>query len=166
MPVRPVLTYPDERLRTVAAPVTAFDEALARLVVDLFETMAAEGGVGLAATQVDVHQRVLVTDCGLDDPQPRAFVNPEIVAREGTIVWCEGCLSVPEVRAEVERSEHITVRFNDLDGSVQTVDLEGLESVCLQHEVDHLDGRLYIDRLGELERRAVLDDLRAVQAAG
>ena len=105
MAVRPVLTYPDARLTTVAAPVTAFDEALARLVVDLFETMAAEGGVGIAATQIDVHQRVLVMDCGLEEPRPMAFINPEIVGRDGTIVWAEGCLSVPEVRAEVERSE-------------------------------------------------------------
>ncbi|MCB9523250.1 MAG: peptide deformylase [Myxococcales bacterium] len=165
MATRPVLTYPDARLRTVAAPVTAFDAALAELVTDLFDTMAFEGGVGIAATQIDVHLRVLVMDCGRDEPRPLVFVNPEIVARDGEIVWSEGCLSVPGARADVDRAEAVTVRFCDLQGQPQIIELAGLEAVCLQHEVDHLDGRLYIDRLGELERRAVLAD-RDAPAAG
>ncbi len=156
-----VLTWPNPALQVVADPVTTFDAALAQLVADMFETMEAEGGVGLAATQVGVPLRVLVMDCGPrgdGGPAPLAVINPQITRREGRLVWNEGCLSVPGVQADVERDAEITVAFVDVTGAPQTLALTELEAVCLQHEVDHLDGRLYIDRLGPLERRVVLKD--------
>ena len=155
MAIREILEFPDPRLRTVAKPVERFDDDLAELVEDLFETMYAEKGIGLAATQVDVHQRVLVMDTSDGKEQPRAFVNPEITAADGTQIYEEGCLSVPSIYAKVDRAEHITVRARHPDGSEFTVDLEGLEAVCLQHEMDHLDGKLFVDYLSPLKRQMV-----------
>lgn len=164
----PVLTYPDDRLRRTAAPVEHFDAELARFVDSMFETMTHEGGVGLAATQVNDLRRVLVMECGVRDggeARPMAFVNPEIVAREGSLIWCEGCLSVPGSFAEVERAEAVTVEFVDVTGAPQTERFTGLEAVCMQHEIDHLDGVLFVDRLGSLERKAVLADYAGPEVA-
>lgn len=162
MALREVLTWPDPRLRAIAAPVAAVDEAVRTLVADLFETMYHEQGVGLAATQVGVAQRVVVIDVGQRDPEPKrrpiALINPEIVARAGTIVWREGCLSLPGITAEVERAEQVTVSYLDPDGAACQIEASGLYAVCVQHELDHLDGQLYVDRLGELERKATLLD--------
>jgi len=126
----------------------------------MFETMYDQSGVGLAATQIDIHQRVLVVDCGGDEPRPLALINPEIIERDGTFFWAEGCLSIPGIRADVERSEHIRVQYHDAQGVEQTLDASGLLSVCIQHEIDHLDGLMYFDRLGPLESKAVLNAYR------
>lgn len=167
MAVREVLTWPDPRLAQVAADVVSVDEAVRRLIDDLFETMYDEGGVGLAATQVGVPLRVVVLDCGprgeAGEPRPLALVNARIVEREGTIVWREACLSLPGVSADVERAARIVVDYLDRDGLTCRLTAEGLDAVCIQHELDHLDGQLYVDRLGLLERKAVLleyDDAR------
>lgn len=155
MAIREILEFPDPRLRTEARPVEEYDAALAELVEDLFETMYEEKGIGLAATQVDAHVRVLVMDTSEERNNPRAFVNPEIVEADGTQVYEEGCLSVPGIYAKVERAEQIRVRARHPDGSEFEVDLEGLEAVCLQHEMDHLAGKLFVDYLSPLKRQMV-----------
>jgi peptide deformylase len=155
MAIRDILEFPDPRLRTVAKPVERFDEELAELVEDLFETMYEEQGIGLAATQVDVHRRVLVMDTSEGRDRPRAFVNPEITTADGKQIYEEGCLSVPGIYAKVERAEQITVRALHPDGSEFTAELEGLEAICLQHEMDHLDGKLFVDYLSPLKRQMV-----------
>ena len=159
MPIRPVLTWPDERLKAIATPVALVDDDVRQLISDLFETMYDEQGVGLAATQVGVAQRVVVLDCEQDaGGRPLALVNGEIVERDGTVIWREGCLSLPGVTAEVERSARIVVQYLDESGVSQRLQAEGLTAVCIQHELDHLDGQLYIDRLGLLERKSTIND--------
>jgi len=155
MAIREILEFPDERLRTVARPVEEFNEALAVLVEDLYETMYEEHGIGLAASQVDVHERVLVMDTSEARNEPRAFINPEIVARDGVQVYEEGCLSVPGIYAKVERAEQVTVRARRADGSEFETELHGLDAVCLQHEMDHLEGKLFVDYLSPLKRQMV-----------
>lgn len=161
MSVLKVLAYPDSRLRQVAGSVSLFDEALSRFIDDLFETMYAEEGVGLAATQVGDMRRVLVVDCGLEEPQPMALINPEIIRRDGVTAFAEGCLSVPGLRAEIERAQAIEVRFQDRNGVFQALEARGLLSVCIQHEIDHLDGLMYFDHLPPFERKAFLDEYRS-----
>jgi peptide deformylase len=167
MAVLEVLTWPNPRLREKALPVERVDDELRRFLDDMLETMYADGGVGLAAIQVGDRRRVLVMDLARqgEPRQPVAMVNPEIVAGEGEIVWCEGCLSVPGVRAEVTRAERVVVEYLDRDGNAVRRECEGLESVCVQHEMDHLDGLLYFDRLGPLERKAVLLEYEALESA-
>jgi peptide deformylase len=155
MALREILEFPDPRLRTVAKPVEQFDDALAELVEDLFETMYAEKGIGLAATQVNEHTRVLVMDTSDERNRPLAFVNPEIVEKDGIQVYEEGCLSVPGIYAKVERAEQITVRAKHPDGSDFEMALDGLSAVCLQHEMDHLQGKLFVDYLSPLKRQMV-----------
>ncbi len=152
MPVLTVLEYPDPRLRKIAAPVASVDAAVRRLVADLLETMYAAPGIGLAATQVDVHRRILVLDISETKDEPQCFINPEILERTGSAAGDEGCLSVPGVNEVVERAEKITVRALDREG--QTIELvaEGLLAVCIQHEMDHLEGKLFVDYLSELKR--------------
>lgn len=164
MTVRTVLTWPDRRLLQTAEPVEEVDDTIRTLVEDMFETMYDEDGVGLAATQLGIPLQVVVLDCGTrDEPAPLALINAEIVEREGTIVWREGCLSLPGVTAEVERAERIVVEALDPSGRAITVEAEGLTAVCIQHELDHLDGQLYVDRLGKLERLSVLSDYSNVR---
>lgn len=155
MAKREILEFPDPRLRTVAKPVVDFDEALADFVEDLYETMYEEQGIGLAASQVDVHQQVLVIDTSEGRNSPKAFINPQIIASSGTQVYEEGCLSVPGIYAKVERAEQVTVRAQRPDGSSFDMELDGLEAVCLQHEMDHLQGKLFVDYLSPLKRRMV-----------
>jgi len=150
-----IVEFPDPRLRTVAKPVEDFNEALADFVEDLFETMYEEQGIGLAASQVDVHEQVLVMDTSEERNAPKAFINPEIIASSGTQVYEEGCLSVPGIYAKVERAEQITVQARRPDGSTFEVELEGLDAVCLQHEMDHLQGKLFVDYLSPLKRQMV-----------
>ena len=150
-----ILEFPDPRLRTVAQPVETFDERLGTLIDDMLETMYGASGIGLAATQVDVHQRVLVMDVSDSRDQPRAFVNPEIVDREGEQTCEEGCLSVPGVYAEVKRANRVKVRAQDRDGKTFEIELDGLAAVCLQHEMDHLQGKLFVDYLSPLKRQMV-----------
>jgi peptide deformylase len=163
-----VLKWPDTRLLNVARDVPAVTDDVRALVANLFETMRIEGGVGLAATQVGVDWRVVVIDCSARDPRTRAhaLINPRIVARDGTVLWREGCLSVPGITAEVERAQHVVVEYRDVEGTLRAHEAVDLEAVCIQHELDHLDGRLYIDRLGALERKAALLDYDEARRRG
>ncbi len=160
-----VLEFPDPRLRTRASPVERFDAALGRLVDDLVETMYAANGIGLAATQVDVHRRVLVMDVSEGHDAPEAYVNPELLAREGLATGEEGCLSVPQVYEKVERAERVRVRAQDRHGAWFERDLEGLAAVCLQHEMDHLEGKLFVDYLSGLKRSLIRRKLGKQQRA-
>jgi peptide deformylase len=148
----PILEYPDPRLRIRAEPVTNFDIELKTLVADMFETMYAAPGIGLAATQVDVHKRILVCDVGVESKQPLCLVNPEIIRAEGKTNAEEGCLSVPEFYDFIDRAATIRVRAQDPDGQSFELDAEGMLAVCIQHEMDHLEGKLFVDYLSELKR--------------
>lgn len=147
-----ILEFPDPRLRKKAAPVVAVDDALRALIADMFETMYDAPGIGLAATQVDVHQRLLVTDVSSDKSEPHVLINPEIIEKDGVTVTDEGCLSVPGYYEPVERAEHIRVRFLDRNGEAVEMEAEDLLAVCIQHEIDHLDGKLFVDYLSETKR--------------
>lgn len=150
-----ILEYPDPRLRTKAAQVTQFDAALKQQIADMFETMYAAPGIGLAATQVDYHQRLIVIDVSEDKNQPHVFINPEILTLDGKATGEEGCLSVPGIFDDVPRAERVRVRAHDADGVAFERELEGLLSVCLQHEMDHLDGKLFVDYLSEMKRQRI-----------
>lgn len=150
-----ILEFPDPRLRKKAAPVAAVDEQLRTLIDDMFETMYAAPGIGLAATQVDVHRRLLVTDISTDKDQPHVFINPEILEKDGVTVTEEGCLSVPGYYEEVERAEHIRARYLDRDGTAREEEYVGLLAVCVQHEIDHLNGKLFVDYLSEAKRQRI-----------
>lgn len=160
-----ILEFPDPRLTTVAKEVEAFDENLKTLVEDMLETMYAARGIGLAATQVNVHQRLLVLDVSESQDQPRVYINPEIVDQHGEQVHEEGCLSVPGIYANVKRSENITVRARDADGEAFEEHLQGLHAVCVQHEMDHLVGRLFVDYLSPLKRNMVRKKLEKQRKA-
>jgi peptide deformylase len=150
-----ILEFPDPRLRKKAVPVTAVDDALRRLIDNLFETMYGAPGIGLAATQVDVHRRLLVADVSAEKDDPHVLINPEIVAKDGLEVSEEGCLSVPGYYEEVERAEHIRVKYLDRNGDAIEAEFDGLLAVCVQHEIDHLDGRLFVDYLSEAKRQRI-----------
>src|SRR6516165_7754449 len=147
-----ILEYPDPRLRTKARPVEEFDAALGKLIDDMFETMYAAPGIGLAATQVDVHQRLIVIDVSAEHTEPLVFINPEILVRDGVGITEEGCLSVPGVFDEVQRAAKVRMRAQNRTGAVFERDLEGVLAVCLQHEMDHLEGKLFVDYLSDLKR--------------
>jgi peptide deformylase len=167
MAIRPIIETPDPVLRQVSAPVETVDDSVRALIDDMFETMYAAPGIGLAAIQVGVPQRVLVVD--LQEPEaeegpavrkPLVFVNPEIVETSPTLqAYSEGCLSVPEMYAEVERPDRIRARWLDRDGKAHDEELEGLLAICLQHEIDHLEGVLFIDHLSRLKRDMLLRKL-------
>ena len=163
-----ILEYPDPRLRTRARPVEQFDAALGRLIDAMFETMYQAPGIGLAATQVDVHRRLVVIDISEDRSQPLVFINPEILSREGKAKTEEGCLSVPNIFDDVQRAERVRVRAQDRTGTVFERDLEGFLAVCLQHEMDHLEGKLFVDYLSDIKREKIrkkLDKDRKERAA-
>jgi peptide deformylase len=151
----PIIEFPDPRLRTVAKPVERVDAAMRRLIEDMFETMYEAPGIGLAATQVDVHLRLLVLDVSEDKEQPMVFINPEILESHGSQVYQEGCLSVPGIYADVTRAETVTVRALDRDGAPFEITAEGLLAVCIQHEMDHLSGKVFVDYLSPLKRELV-----------
>jgi peptide deformylase len=155
MALREVLTFPDERLRTVAKPVAVVDDGIRQLVDDMFETMREERGIGLAATQINVHKRVVVMDVSENQSEPYVFINPTITSKAGTTVSEEGCLSVPNNYAKVDRAESITVEALDKDGKSFTLDAEGLLAICIQHELDHLQGKLFVDYLSPLKRQRI-----------
>jgi peptide deformylase len=155
MAIRIILEFPDPRLRTRAQPVTQFDSELGQLVDDLFESMYAAPGIGLAATQVDVHKRLLVLDVSEARNEPLVFINPEILSREGVAQNEEGCLSVPGIFDDVERAAKIRVRAHDRTGKVFERDYEEMLAVCIQHEMDHLDGKLFVDYLSDLKRQRI-----------
>jgi peptide deformylase len=150
-----ILEYPDPRLRTKAKPVEVFDAALAKQVEDMFETMYAAPGVGLAATQVDFHKRLIVMDVSEGKDTPMVFCNPQILSADGTGVTEEGCLSVPGIFDEVKRAATVRARAQDATGKVFEVVLDGLAAVCLQHEMDHLEGKLFVDYLSDLKRERI-----------
>ena len=163
-----ILEFPDPRLRKKAVPIAAVDDALRTLIDDMFETMYDAPGIGLAATQVDVHRRLLVADVSSDKTDPHVFINPEILEKDGVTVTEEGCLSVPGYYEEVERAEHIKVRYLDRDGADRVEEFVGLLAVCVQHEIDHLDGKLFVDYLSEAKRQRIrkkLEKERRHQAA-
>ncbi|HET6434565.1 MAG TPA: peptide deformylase [Xanthomonadaceae bacterium] len=158
MALLPILEFPDPRLRTVAAPVDPAwlaEPATRQLIDDMFETMYAAPGIGLAASQVDVHRRFMVIDVSEEKNRPLVFVNPEIVARAGEQVCQEGCLSVPGIFADVTRAGEITVQALDRDGQPFELAADGLLAVCIQHEMDHLEGKLFVDYLSPLKREMV-----------
>ncbi len=150
-----ILEFPDPRLRTIAKPVEAFDAKLKKLVEDMTETMYAANGIGLAATQVNIHERLLVLDVSDERDQPRVYINPQITASAGKESCEEGCLSVPGIYANVERAETIHVKAQDAQGNIFEEDLEGLHAICVQHEIDHLNGKLFVDYLSPLKRSRV-----------
>ncbi|MDH3746846.1 MAG: peptide deformylase [Gammaproteobacteria bacterium] len=150
-----ILEFPDPRLRKKAAPVEVVDDDLRALIDDMFETMYAAPGIGLAATQVDVHKRLLITDVSAEKTEPYALINPQILEKDGIAVTEEGCLSVPGYYEEVERAEHIRVSFLNRDGDEVEMAAEGLLAVCIQHEMDHLEGKLFVDYLSEAKRSRI-----------
>jgi peptide deformylase len=158
MAILPILEFPDPRLRTKAALIDAAEvttPVFQELIDNMFHTMYEAPGIGLAASQVDVHKRFMVIDVSEEKDTPRVFINPEIVASEGGQVYQEGCLSVPGIFADVTRADSITVRFLDRQGVAQELTTDGLLAVCVQHEMDHLDGKLFIDYLSPLKREMV-----------
>ena len=152
MAILQVLHYPDPRLRNLAQPVAQVDDAIRRLVDDMFETMYEAPGIGLAATQVNVPKRVIVIDLSNDKTEPHCFINPQIIAREGAEETEEGCLSVPGIYDNVSRSRWVHVEALDRDGKSFTMKIDDLLAVCIQHEIDHLDGKLFVDYLSEVKR--------------
>ncbi len=150
-----ILEYPDPRLRKKAAPVAAVDDAMRQLADNMLETMYAAKGVGLAATQVDVHKRMIVLDVTETRDQPLVLINPELLLKEGSGPGEEGCLSLPGIYDKLSRATHIRVRALDRDGQAFEMDAEGLLAVCIQHEMDHLEGKLFVDYLSELKRQLI-----------
>ena len=163
MAILQILHHPDPRLRHRAQPVVAFDHALARFVDDLFETMYAAPGIGLAATQVNVHSRIIVIDVSPDKSEPLHFINPSIVAAEGEEEMDEGCLSVPGIYETVRRAEQIRVQACNRNGASFELQTSGLLAVCIQHEIDHLDGKLFVDYLSQLKQSRIRKKLEKEQ---
>ena len=150
-----ILHYPDPKLRRRAEAVTAVDDGIRRIVADMLETMYAAPGIGLAATQVDVLQRIIVIDISEDKSAPWVLINPEILSGEGEIKMEEGCLSVPSIYEPVKRFSHIRFRALDRDGKAYEAEASDLLAVCVQHEIDHLDGKLFVDYLSEMKRQRI-----------
>lgn len=155
MAILEVLSFPDERLRTVAKPVSEVDQKVKQLVSDMFDTMRDEKGIGLAATQVNVHRQVVVMDVSEEQDEPRVFINPEIIEKRGSKINEEGCLSVPGNYAKVDRAEWVKVKALDADGTPFELEAEGLLAICIQHELDHLKGVLFVDYLSPLKRQRI-----------
>lgn len=165
MSLLPILEYPDPRLRTKAQPVTVFDAALQTLIDDMFATMYEAPGIGLAASQVNVHKQLLVLDVSEEKNEPMVLINPKIVASEGSQTYQEGCLSVPGIFADVDRADHITIESLDRHGQPQNFEADGLLAVCIQHEMDHLIGKLFVDYLSPLKRELVRKKLEKARRA-
>ena len=159
MTIREILHHPDERLRTKAESVSEYDGKLETLVADMFETMYAAPGIGLAATQIDVHLKVIVVDCGKQAPRPLHFINPELVRLEGIEHMEEGCLSVPGIFETVSRAESIKVRAFDKCGIQFEMEADGLLAVCIQHEIEHLEGKLFVDMLSSFKQKRIIKKL-------
>ncbi len=159
MSVLQVLHFPDERLRTVAAPVKEVNKDIQRIVDDMFETMYAEEGIGLAATQVDIHQRIIVIDVSENREQQLVLINPELLEKSGETGIEEGCLSIPEQRALIPRAERVKIRALNRDGDSYELETDGLLAICIQHEMDHLMGKLFVDYLSPLKRQRIRQKL-------
>ncbi|MGF1683449.1 peptide deformylase [Photobacterium makurazakiensis] len=158
-----VLTFPDERLRTVAKPVEAVTPEIQKIVDDMLETMYDEEGIGLAATQVDIHQRIVVIDLSEERNEPMVLINPEITEKRGEDGIEEGCLSVPGARALVPRAAEVSVKALDRDGNAFTFEADDLLAICVQHELDHLAGKLFVDYLSPLKRQRIKQKLEKIQ---
>ncbi|MGL4578810.1 MAG: peptide deformylase [Shewanella xiamenensis] len=154
-----VLRFPDERLRTQAQPITEFTAELQTQIDDMFETMYQEKGIGLAATQVDYHKQLIVMDLQDEVERPKVFINPKIIASSGDFCNEEGCLSVPGIYAKVDRAEFVTVKALDRHGNEFTVEADDLFAICIQHEMDHLKGKLFVDYLSPLKRQRIKQKL-------
>ena len=155
MSLLPILRFPDPRLKTVAAPIDVIDDDIRRLARDMAETMYEAPGIGLAATQVDVHRQIIVIDASETRDQLLVLINPRLAESEGGQVCEEGCLSVPGIYDKVERAEHVVVRYLDVDGKDQSISADGLLAVCLQHEMDHLQGRVFVEHLSLLKQMRI-----------
>ncbi|WP_416189607.1 peptide deformylase [Neisseria sp. CCUG17229] len=158
-----ILQYPDERLHTVAQPVGEVDERIQTLVKDMFETMYESRGIGLAATQVDVHERVVVIDLTEDKSEPRVFINPVIIEKDGETTYEEGCLSVPGIYDTVTRAERVKVEALDEKGEKFTLEADGLLAICIQHELDHLMGKVFVEHLSQLKQNRIKTKLKKRQ---
>jgi peptide deformylase len=166
MPVMDVLLYPDERLHQRALPVESVDDEVRALVRDMAETMYTAPGVGLSATQVDVHKQVIVVDVSEDQSDLKVLINPRLVEAEGTADAEEGCLSLPGIFETIPRAERIKVRALNVDGGLFEMEAEGLLSVCIQHEIDHLEGKVFIERLSRLKQSRILAKLNKQRRTG
>ncbi len=155
-----ILKYPDERLHTVAKPVAQIDERIQTLVADMLETMYASHGIGLAATQVDVHERVVVMDLTEEHNEPRVFINPVITYKDGETTYEEGCLSVPGIYDTVTRAERVTVEASNEKGEKFTLEADGLLAICIQHELDHLLGKVFVEYLSPLKQNRIKTKLK------
>jgi peptide deformylase len=165
MALLPILHYPDPRLHKVAQPVDAVDQRIRKLITDMAETMYAAPGIGLAATQVDVHERVLVIDISEARNQLQAFINPEILECSGEAETEEGCLSVPGVFDKIRRAERIKVRALNSQGEAFTIETDGLLAVCIQHEIDHLEGKVFVEYLSRLKQQRIVAKLKKQRRA-
>ncbi|MGR2870626.1 peptide deformylase [Vibrio vulnificus] len=163
MSVLQVLTFPDDRLRTVAKPVEKVTPEIQKIVDDMIETMYDEKGIGLAATQVDIHQRIVVIDISESRNEPMVLINPEILEKRGEDGIEEGCLSVPGARALVPRAAEVKVKALDRDGNEFTLEADDLLAICIQHELDHLQGKLFVDYLSPLKRKRIQDKLAKIK---
>ena len=155
-----ILHYHDERLHTVATAIDTFDEALQQRIEDMFETMYEAKGIGLAATQVNYHKRLVVMDLSEEKDERRVFINPEILEKDGETVYEEGCLSVPGVYEKVTRAERVKVRAQGSDGTPFELEADGLLAICIQHEIDHLDGKVFVEYLSELKQNRIKSKLK------
>ncbi|KMN82374.1 peptide deformylase [Chromobacterium alkanivorans] len=155
-----ILHYPDERLHTVAKPVEVFDEALQTQIDNMFETMYEAKGIGLAATQVDFHHRLVVMDISEERNERRVFINPEILSKDGETVYEEGCLSVPGIYDKVTRAERVKVRALDRNGKPFELEADGLLAICIQHEIDHLDGKVFVEYLSQMKQTRIKTKLK------
>lgn len=152
MSILPILEYPDKRLRTIASPIDAADLPMDAFIDDMFHTMYEAPGIGLAATQVNFHKQLIILDISEDKSQPMVFINPRIISQDGSQVYQEGCLSLPGIYADVKRFNHITLQALDRNGKEISIEAEGLLAVCIQHEMDHLVGKVFVDHLSPLKR--------------
>lgn len=160
MALLPILKYPDERLHTVAQPVAQIDERIKKLVEDMTETMYESRGIGLAATQVNVHERVVVIDTSEERNDLLVLINPNITRMEGETTYEEGCLSVPGIYDTVKRAERITLEYQDLSGSLKTLEADGLLAICIQHELDHLLGKVFVEYLSAMKQNRIKTKLK------
>lgn len=160
MALLPILKYPDERLHTVAQPVAQIDERIKKLVEDMTETMYESRGIGLAATQVNVHERVVVIDTSEERNDLLVLINPNITHMEGETTYEEGCLSVPGIYDTVKRAERITLEYQDLSGNLKTLEADGLLAICIQHELDHLLGKVFVEYLSAMKQNRIKTKLK------
>lgn len=158
-----VLKLPDSRLRTIAAPIENIDDSVRQLAQNMLETMQAENGIGLAGTQVNAHQRIFVADISKEGTDPRVFINPEIINKQGEREYEEGCLSVPEYNAKIIRADSIVLSYQTENGEIKEEAFDGLMATCIQHEIDHLNGIVFIDYLSKLKQKRVLEKLKKLK---